>query len=68
MNPYIACVKSYLADHKPNFGCRNVESLLDMLFYLYVEQNPMHNEKTHALFAALDRQITGLILNLIKMF
>ena len=42
MNPYIIKLNEYLAAHPPNYGYRDVDSLLDMLYNFYSENNPIN--------------------------
>ncbi len=41
MNPYIIKLNAYLAEHPPNYGYRDVDNLLDMLYNFYSENNPI---------------------------
>lgn len=62
MNQYMAQLKSYLADHVPSFGYRDVDSILEMFYCFYAEHNPMHNDKIHALFYTLNSELSHLNL------
>ena len=42
MNPYIVKLNEYLAAHPPNYGYRDVDNLLDMLYNFYSENNPIN--------------------------
>lgn len=54
MNHYTEQLKAYLAAHKPDFGCGDVESMVEMLFLHYAEHNPMDNQRIKELFRAFD--------------
>ena len=54
MNPYIEKLKSYVAEHDPNFGGCDVHSLVELLYEWYTHFNPICSEQIHAAFKALD--------------
>lgn len=44
MNPYIEALKKYVAEQKPNYGESDMKSLLDFLWYVYTDLNPIDSD------------------------
>ena len=53
MNSYIDQLKSYLLSHQPNFGRRDIHSLLEMLWSTYTTYNPIDNQQIRSKIEAL---------------
>lgn len=51
MKKMLETLKQHIREHPPNYG--DGESILDVLFWHYVENCPMDNEKVRSQFAAL---------------
>lgn len=54
MNPYIQKLNEWLAQQEqPNYGCTDIHTLLQLLWYSYTEYNPIENDRTDALFSSM---------------
>jgi len=60
MQQYIQALADYYKQNPPNHG--NAESTLDLLYWHYVELNPIDNQKIRDNFAALRKQYPHLSL------
>ena len=60
MKKYFEILKTYIAEHPPNFG--DGESVLAMLYECYNEINPYDNEQIRADFNELYQQMNGMPL------
>ena len=54
MNPYIIKLNDYLTEHPPNYGYRDVDNLLDMLYNFYSENNPVNSTAIKQSFEKLE--------------
>lgn len=62
MNPYIENLKSFLAEQSPNFGYADANSILEMLFYYYMDANFIDNAAIRCQFRDLDKVLSKLPL------
>lgn len=60
MNPYIKELNDYLTKHTPEYGYKDVDSLLEMLYMVYAEFNPFNSEKQRSQFEILWDQFPDL--------
>ena len=60
MNRYIENLKSLLTEQTPHYGYDDANSLLEMLCYYYMEQNPVDNGIIRCQFKALDEILSKL--------
>ena len=60
MKTYFDALKTYIAEHPPNFG--DGESVLNMLYECHNEHNPYDNEQIKADFNELYQQMNGMSL------
>ncbi|MBR5570471.1 MAG: hypothetical protein IKW10_06215 [Oscillospiraceae bacterium] len=44
MDSYMQLLHQYLSEHQPNYGWRDAESLLEMIYHYYTEDNPVDND------------------------
>ena len=59
MKPYIEKLKSYLAEHPPNYGDCDARSVLEMLYTYYSQYNRLDTPQIKSDFEALYQQLTG---------
>ena len=62
MKSYIDPIKTCLAGHQPDFGCSDISSLLEMLYYHYTEHNSAENQQIRNLFGRLEQCMNHLDL------
>lgn len=62
MNRYIKILKSFLAEKTPYFGCDDANSILEMLYYFYIEENPIDSAVIRCQFKKLDDVLSKLSL------
>ena len=62
MKPYIEKLKTYLAEHPPNYGDCDAHSILEMLYSHYAAFNRMDTAEIKKNFETLYRQLTGMPL------
>ena len=60
MNQYIEALNTYLEEHRPRLGCLNVDSLLDMLYCCYHQQNNTDTQEVKQLFRELNTALETL--------
>ena len=60
MNPYLEKLKTHIHANPPNFG--DGESVLNMIYECYNENNPYDNEQIRADFHELYQQMNGMPL------
>ena len=60
MNRYIKNLKSFLSEQPPNFGYADANSILDMLFYYYIDANQIDNAVIRCQFRDLDITLSDL--------
>lgn len=53
MHEYIEAFNTFLAEHRPNYRCPNVDSLLKMLLCCYRQNNRMDSNEIRTYFDAL---------------
>ena len=59
MKPYIEKLKTYLAEHPPDYGDCDAHSILEMLYSHYTAFNRMDTAEIKSDFEALYQQLTG---------
>lgn len=59
MKPYIEKLKTYLAEHPPNYGDCDAHSVLEMLYTCYSQYNGLDSPQIKSDFEALYQQLTG---------
>ena len=59
MKSYIEKLKSYLAEHPPNYGDCNARSVLEMLYTYYSQYNRLDTPQIKSDFEILYQQLTG---------
>ena len=59
MKPYIEKLKTYLAEHPPDYGDCDAHTILEMLYSHYVEYNRMDTAEIKKNFETLYHQLTG---------
>ena len=60
MNRYIENLESFLSEQSPHYGFDDANSLLEMLCYYYMEQNPVDNALVRCQFKELDAILSKL--------
>ncbi len=60
MNHYITSLKTFLAEQSPMFGYDDANSILEMLYYYYTENNPIDNAVIRCQFKDLDHALSKL--------
>lgn len=60
MNRYIEKLKSFLAEQKPRYGYDDANSILEMLYYFYTEENPVDSAVISCQFKELDDALSSL--------
>ena len=60
MNRYIEKIKSFLSEQSPGYGFEDADSLLKMLCYYYMENNPVDNGVIRCQFKELDEILSKL--------
>lgn len=63
MNQYIQRLKQHLDSKQINYEFRDAESILDMLYYAYISENPVENESITARFMELESILCQLTLD-----
>ena len=59
LKPYIEKLKTYLAEHPPDYGDCDAHSILEMLYSHYTAFNRMDTAEIKSDFEALYQQLTG---------
>ena len=62
MNEYIKTLKQYVADHPPNYGDGDANSILEMLFTYYQQCNNTDTDAVRAAFEDLYQRMHGMPL------
>ena len=62
MNEYIKTLKQYVADHPPNYGDGDANSILEMLFTYYQQCNNTDTDAVKAAFEDLYQRMHGMPL------
>lgn len=60
MKEFLEELRQYVADNPPNFG--DADSVLDLLYECFNENNPYDNEQIKADFEEMYRQMNGMPL------
>lgn len=60
MNTYIDQLKTYLSENTPNYGMKDIHSLLDFLQEAYTHFNPVDSDAIRAGIANLDPFLEAL--------
>ena len=60
MNRYIEKLNAFLAEQSPKFGYDDANSILEMLYYYYTENNPVDNGVIRCQFKELDSVLSKL--------
>ena len=72
MKPYIEKLKTYLAEHPPDYGDCDAHSVLEMLYTYYSQYNRLDTPQIKSDFESLYHQLTGKSLrepdNIIDIF
>ena len=58
MNPYLKSLQDYYKQNPPNHG--DAESVMELLYWHYAENNPIDNKKIRNSFAKLRQQYSHL--------
>ena len=59
MKPYIEKLKTYLAEHPPDYGDCDAHSVLEMLYTYYSQYNRLDTPQNKSDFEALSQLLTG---------
>ena len=59
MKPHIEKLKTYLAEHPPDYGDCDVRSVLEMLYTYYSQYNRLDTAEIKSDFETLYHQLTG---------
>ena len=59
MKPYIEKLKTYLAEHPPDYGDCDARSVLEMLYTYYSQYNRLDTPQIKSDFETLYHQLTG---------
>ena len=59
MKPYIEKLKTYLAEHPPDYGDGDARSVLEMLYTYYSQYNRLDTPQIKSDFEILYQQLTG---------
>ena len=62
MKPYIEKLKTYLAEHPPDYGDCNAHTILEMLYSHYAAFNRMDTAEIKKNFETLYHKLTGMSL------
>ena len=62
MKPYIEKLKTYLAEHPPDYGDCDARSVLEMLYTYYSQYNRLDTPQIKSDFESLYHQLTGMPL------
>ena len=62
MNPYTEKLQAYLANRPVNRHWEDAQSILELLCYIYVEQNPIENSTILYQYQKLDQLLEDLSL------
>lgn len=62
MKKYFEILKTYIAEHPPDYSDGNAQSILEMLYTCYNQYNRMDTEKVKAGFDDLYRHMNGIPL------
>lgn len=60
MNQCVQNLKAFLAEQHPSFGFDDANSILEMLYYYYSQDNPVDSAVIRCRFKELDDQISHL--------
>lgn len=60
MNRRIENLKAFLAEQTPNFAYDDAGSVLDMLYFYYMDDNPVDNGVIRCQFSELDKVLSKL--------
>lgn len=60
MNQYFVKLDSFLLSHPSNYGATDVNSILEFLWYCYMEYNPIHTQDIQNRFDELEPIIKAL--------
>ena len=63
MNPYIENLKAFLAEQSPNFLYTDANSIIEMLFYYYLDANLIDNAVIRCQFRDLNKFLRKLCIN-----
>jgi hypothetical protein len=59
LKPYIEKLKTYLAEHPPDYGDCDAHSVLEMLYTYYSQYNRLDTPQIKSDFESLYHQLTG---------
>ena len=62
MDSYMQLLHQYLSEHQPNYGWRDAESLLEMIYHYYTADNPIDNDYIKKQFEQMDEILCKLPL------
>lgn len=62
MKEYFEILRTYIAEHPPEYGDGNAQSILEMLYTCYNQYNRMDTEEIKAGFDDLYRHMNGIPL------
>ena len=62
MKPYIEKLKTYLAEHPPDYGDCDAHSVLEMLYTYYSQYNRLDTPQIKSDFEELYQQLAGMSL------
>ena len=65
MKPYIEKLKTYLAEHPPDYGDCDAYSVLEMLYTYYSQYNRLDTPQIKSDFETLYQQLTGKSLRVL---